>query len=176
MSFSTAKWYLGSTSLVVDWQDPTALTILNNETDWTTSNAVIELPTADEWMLLVIETAFTVPHPIHLHGHDFYVLATGSGTYADAAPTLNTANPPRRDVNMLPAEGYVAIAFKADNPGAWLMHCHIGWHTEEGFALQFVERYTEIAALYNATDVKSTCGAWDDWQTNDGLVQSDSGI
>lgn len=26
---------------------------------------------------------------------------------------------------MLPAGGYLVMAFITDNPGAWLMHCHI---------------------------------------------------
>ena len=51
---------------------------------------------------------------------DFWILASGSGTYASAAPALNTNNPPRRDVAMLPGSGYLVVALKADNPGAWL--------------------------------------------------------
>lgn len=61
--------------------------------------------------------------PIHLHGHDFFVLASGSGTYADSNAVLQTENPPRRDVQMLPAAGYLVIAWQADNPGVWLAHC-----------------------------------------------------
>jgi len=56
------------------------------------------------------------------HGHDFYVLGTGSGSYANADPnSLNYNNPPRRDVAMLPAGGWLAVAFQTDNPGAWLL-------------------------------------------------------
>lgn len=66
----------------------------------------------------------TIPHPIRLHSHDFYVLGAGTGVYND--PTaLNYKNPPRRDVATLPARGYLVIAFIADNPGAWLMYCRI---------------------------------------------------
>ncbi|KAK6392808.1 hypothetical protein LTR65_002889 [Meristemomyces frigidus] len=173
---SGLTWLLGDVSLVVDWQDPTAKMVLNNDTTFATSNAVTLMPTAGDWTLLVIESLFAVAHPIHLHGHDFYSLASGTGAYADVAPTLNTANPPRRDVEMLPAGGYLAIAFKADNPGVWLAHCHIGWHTSEGFALQFVEQYSLIAAQYNATTMDDQCTAWDTYQTSAGLVQDDSGI
>ena len=45
-------------------------------------------------------------------------------SYSDPL-TLNYKNPPRRDVATLPARGYFVIAFITDNPGAWLMHCHI---------------------------------------------------
>ncbi|KAK4546388.1 hypothetical protein LTR36_002065 [Oleoguttula mirabilis] len=170
------KWYIGSTSFLVEWDDPTALQILNNDTSFSNTSGVIELPTADEWTIVIIETTLAVPHPIHLHGHDFYVLAAGYGTYAAEAPTLQTSNPPRRDVAMLPAAGYLVFAFQADNPGAWLAHCHIGWHTSEGFAIQFVERYDEIAALYNRTELETTCKAWEAWQSSAGLVEDDSGV
>jgi FtsP/CotA-like multicopper oxidase with cupredoxin domain len=127
------KWYIGGTTFLVEWNDPTAKQIMENSTtSFADSSAVIELPTADEWYYLIIETTLAVPHPIHLHGHDFWELASGSGTYSSASPTLNTSNPPRRDTAMLPGAGYLVMAFKADNPGAWLCHCHIAWHTSEG--------------------------------------------
>ena len=169
-------WYLGDVSMVVNWTDPTALLVLNNDTSFESSYAVTLVPEADSWTLLVIESTFQQPHPIHLHGHDFFTLASGSGTYASSNATLNTANPPRRDVDILPASGYLAIAFKADNPGVWLAHCHIGWHTGEGFALQFVEQYDKIAALYNSTELENTCAGWEAYQTASGLEQDDSGI
>ncbi|KAF2765815.1 hypothetical protein EJ03DRAFT_385072 [Teratosphaeria nubilosa] len=170
------KWYLDDETFLVEWQDPTSLQILNDDTTYTGSQGVIQMPAPDEWIYLIIETSVAIPHPIHLHGHDFFVLAQGYGTYADVNPALQTTNPPRRDVTMLPANGYVVLAWQADNPGVWLAHCHIGWHTEEGFALQFVERYDEIAALYNRTELEAGCQAWDSWQNGDGLVQDDSGI
>lgn len=127
------KWYIGGTTFLVEWNDPTAKQIMENSTtSFADSSAVIELPTADEWYYLIIETTLSVPHPIHLHGHDFWELASGTGTYSSASPTLNTSNPPRRDTAMLPGAGYLVMAFKADNPGAWLCHCHIAWHTSEG--------------------------------------------
>lgn len=45
---------------------------------------------------------------------------------------FNFENPPRRDVVLLPEQGYIAIAMRADNPGAWLIHCHIAWHSSGG--------------------------------------------
>lgn len=152
------------------------LQIYNNETDFTTSSHVIQVDTADEWAYFIIETTNTVDHPIHLHGHDFSILAQGSGTYASAAPTLLLTNPPRRDVAMLPGAGYLVIGFETDNPGAWLMHCHIGWHTSEGFALQVVERYSEIAALMDFDTINATCAAWDVYVASSGIEAEDSGV
>jgi len=170
------KWYLNGTTMAVEWANPTLLQVYNDETNWANQSSVIELPNADEWVYIIVETTNTVPHPIHLHGHDFFVLAQGNGTYASAAPTLQTSNPPRRDVAMLPGSGYLVIAFETDNPGAWLMHCHIGWHTSEGFALQFVERYSEIAALIDFDSLNSTCKSWETYQTAASIESYDSGV
>lgn len=68
------------------------------------------------------QTDFAQAHPIHLHGHDFWVLGSGVGVYANTT-TLQTVGAPRRDVAMLPASGWLALAWKTDNPGAWIMHC-----------------------------------------------------
>ncbi|PPJ59303.1 hypothetical protein CBER1_04226 [Cercospora berteroae] len=170
------KWSIGGTSMDVEWSNPSALQILNNDTTWASSSGVIELPEANTWSVIIIETNNAVAHPIHLHGHDFYQLAQGTGTYESAAPTLQTTNPTRRDVTMLPASGYVVIAFYTDNPGAWLCHCHIGWHTEEGFALQFIERYDEVAALYDEDKLNDTCSAWNDYVGVSGILDEGSGV
>ncbi|KAF2124574.1 multicopper oxidase [Dothidotthia symphoricarpi CBS 119687] len=169
------RWYMNSTTMVVDWEDPTLSKILAGNTTYATSNAVIELPTANQWFYLVIATTLSIPHPIHLHGHDFFILAQASGTYSDSV-TLNLDNPPRRDTAMLPASGYLVIAFETDNPGAWLMHCHIGWHTSEGFAIQFVERADEIEAITNADRLSNTCSNWSTFQTANSIEQEDSGV
>jgi FtsP/CotA-like multicopper oxidase with cupredoxin domain len=78
---------------------------------------------------------------------DFNILPQDSGTYDSDSDTLNLSDPPRWDVAVLPSASYLVNAFYTNNPGVWLLHCHIGWHTSEGFALQIVERYSEIAAL-----------------------------
>ena len=44
------------------------------------------------------------------------------------------------------------IAFQTDNPGAWLMHCHIGWHVAEGLAVQFIESSSEAIGLIDHLD------------------------
>jgi FtsP/CotA-like multicopper oxidase with cupredoxin domain len=116
------KWKLNSTSMLMDWADPTLVQVVAGEETWETAEAVLELDDANVWVYFVVETTLGVPHPIHLHGHDFHILAQGSGTYSSSV-TLNTENPPRRDTAMLPASGYLVLAWQTDNPGVWLMHC-----------------------------------------------------
>lgn len=81
------------------------------------------------WVIQEVEgTPITVnlPHPMHLHGHDFWILGTGVGQFSDVGiSALNFENPTRRDTEMLPAGGWLVVAFNTDNPGAWLFHCHI---------------------------------------------------
>jgi hypothetical protein len=86
-------------------------------------------------------------------------------------------------VALLPAGGYLIIAFRADNPGSWLMHCHIAWHASAGLAVQILERQTSIhpstAAMRNA---EATCQKWNTWYGNktnwwnESAFQDDSGI
>ena len=162
--------------MLVEWENPALLQVLNEVTAFDTSDAIIELPDADQWVYVVVQTALAVTHPIHLHGHDFFVLAQETGTYSASSTTLNLNNPPRRDVAMLPPAGHLVLAFQTDNPGAWLMHCHIGWHTSEGFALQFVERQAEIAGITDSDMVKGNCDSWGAFHEQSGIEQDDSGI
>jgi hypothetical protein len=101
-------------------------------------------------------------------------LAQAAGATFNSSVELHLDNPPRRDVAQLPANGYLVIAFLTDNPGAWLMHCHIGWHVAQGLALQFIERESEIKALLDVNEVESTCKAWDAWKNV--IKQDDSGV
>jgi FtsP/CotA-like multicopper oxidase with cupredoxin domain len=172
-------WYINDTSMYLNWSNPTIEYILDNDTTYGNQTNVITFDdTADEWAYFVISTTVGVPHPIHLHGHDFYVLASGTGTYDDTTVTLNTTNPTRRDVTMLPASGYIVIAFLTDNPGAWILHCHIGWHQSEGLALQFIEQESAAYSTFNSTIATDICSTWDDYWLDGSPVyeQDDSGI
>ncbi len=58
-------------------------------------------------------------HPVHLHGHTFQMVGTGSA---------------RKDtVNVLPMSA-VEVDIAADNPGQWMLHCHNTYHLETGMA------------------------------------------
>jgi hypothetical protein len=81
---------------------------------------------------------------------------------------LKLDNPPRRDVVLLPRDGFVIIAFKADNPGSWLLHCHIARHASEGLALQILERRAEAFKIWPDDDkdveiARGTCKDWNEW-------------
>ncbi|PQE10386.1 multicopper oxidase protein [Rutstroemia sp. NJR-2017a WRK4] len=169
-------WYMAGTSFLSQWDYPTVLQAAEGNDTWGTDQHVVQLPTANEWVYFIIQTAFAQAHPIHLHGHDFWVLAQGTGTYDASTVDLTLTNAPRRDVAMLPASGYLVLAMYTDNPGAWLMHCHIAWHTSEGFALQLLERESEMAATIDVATVNATCANWKTYATEDDVTQIDSGV
>lgn len=113
-----------------------------------------------------------------MHGHDFFVVSqVPSQTFDPATAVLNLDNPLRRDVANLPGGGYLIIAFKTDNPGTWLLHCHIAWHSSQGLAMQFVEREDEIGAtITKGEDAAEQCAAWDAYSSDMIYTQEDSGI
>ena len=70
---------------------------------------------------------------------------------------------PKRDTALLPAGGHLVIAFRTDNPGAWLLHCHVGWHLEQGFAVQIVERGEEVCELLSGGRGGDSKAEWTEW-------------
>lgn len=62
-------------------------------------------------------------HPIHLHGHSFRVIAR------NGRPTRHRE---WQDTVLMDPDERVDIAFVADNPGDWMIHCHILEHQEGG--------------------------------------------
>lgn len=57
------------------------------------------------------------------------------------------------------------------------MHCHIIWHASQGFALQFVERESEISEANGSFEnLNDTCTTWNEYVPNELYVQDDSGI
>ncbi|CAN6380326.1 unnamed protein product [Urochloa humidicola] len=79
-------------------------------------------------------------HPIHIHGYDFYVLAQGFGNFHAETHSLlfNLDDPPMRNTVAVPVNGWAVIRFVADNPGVWLMHCHLDVHITWGLAMAFL--------------------------------------
>ncbi|KAL1861180.1 hypothetical protein Plec18167_002884 [Paecilomyces lecythidis] len=165
-------WTMNKTSFRTEWEYPTLMQVAEGNDTWTTKQHVIELPEADKWVYIVVHSPFAQDHPMHTHSHDHYLLGSGYGNVDTS--NLNFVNPPRRDTSMLPASGYLAIAFKTDNPGVWLMHCHIAWHTSEGFAVQLLERESEIT--YDSDVLNNTCANWKSYVASKDVTQHDSGV
>ncbi|KAK7708310.1 hypothetical protein SLS57_009044 [Botryosphaeria dothidea] len=168
-------WTTNGTSMRTAWEYPTLMQVADGNSTWARKQQVIQFDQVDEWVYIVVHSPFAQDHPMHLHGHDFWVLGSGYGNF-DSTQTnaLQLVNAPRRDVAMMPASGYLVIAFKTNNPGAWLMHCHIAWHTSEGFSVQVLERPSEISIDQDVLD--RTCKNWKSYVAAQNVTQYDSGV
>ena len=77
----------------------------------------------------------SMAHPMHLHGHHFQVVALNGQKLQGAM----------RDTVLVPQGGLVTVAFDANNPGRWLLHCHNLFHMARGMMTEIV--YSRASSL-----------------------------
>ena len=129
---------------------------------------------------IVIKNTVPVAHPMHLHGHNFNVLAEGVGEWdGNVAHIENTQ---RRDVQVLQpgtsaSPAYLVIQFNTDNPGVWPLHCHIAWHVSSGLYVNILEQPAQIKKRNMPSIAAENCQKWSSW-TGEGVVvdEIDSGL
>lgn len=95
---------------------------INNQTFPNTEN--INVKEGDLVKVKLVNNSMMDDHPMHLHGHFFQVLSK-NGKPIKGSPIIKDT------VNLKPGDEYV-VAFKADNPGNWLFHCHDLHHASAG--------------------------------------------
>ncbi|XP_021289092.1 laccase-4-like [Herrania umbratica] len=92
--------------------------------------------------LVLQDTAIVAPenHPVHLHGFNFFAVGRGLGNYNPKTDpqNFNLVDPVERNTIGVPTGGWVAIRFRADNPGVWFLHCHLEVHTTWGLKMAFL--------------------------------------
>ncbi|KAM0322714.1 hypothetical protein ACHAQA_009305 [Verticillium albo-atrum] len=121
---------------------------------------------AGTWVDLVFVTAVfpMPPHPLHKHGNKMYQIGAGTGPWTwasveDAAAAVpdafNFVDPPRRDAFASPPaiEGpaWLAVRYRVDNPGPWLLHCHIQNHMSGGMSVIIqdgIDEWPEVPEEY----------------------------
>ncbi|WP_231891413.1 multicopper oxidase family protein [Paenibacillus swuensis] len=72
----------------------------------------------------------SVDHPMHLHGHHLLVL-TKNGKPISGSPWWSDT------LDVLPGDTY-EVAFRADNPGIWMDHCHNLVHAKAGMTMHLM--------------------------------------
>ncbi len=68
-------------------------------------------------------------HAMHVHGHHFRIV--------ERSGSIVEENRPWRDTFLIGPEQSTKIAFVADNPGKWLLHCHMLEHAAAGMNTWF---------------------------------------
>ncbi|PCH36517.1 multicopper oxidase [Wolfiporia cocos MD-104 SS10] len=136
-SFNDTKFYVNNAS----WESPPVpvlLQILHGEhtpQELLPHGSIIELPRNKTIEINMPGGLLNIPHPIHLHGHSFYVVrSAGNSSY-------NYENPVLRDTVSIGSSttDNVTIRFDTNNPGPWFLHCHIDFHLAAGFAVVMAE-------------------------------------
>ncbi|KAI6133420.1 multi-copper oxidase laccase-like protein [Pisolithus croceorrhizus] len=137
--------YLNNTSWQADYANPTLFQFyqMGEQTRFDSAQLVVlneDIAVID----VVVNNYDDSSHPFHLHGHVFWILGEGDGSYQPGISALSFINPPRRDTLTIPGFGWVAFRFVADNPGLWAFHCHIGWHMAAGLLMQFASLPSKV--------------------------------
>lgn len=68
------------------------------------------------------------PHAMHVHGHHFRVIERNGEPLPDS---------PWRDTTLVQGFDRIRMAFVADNPGRWMLHCHMLEHAAGGMMTWF---------------------------------------
>ncbi|XP_021715371.1 laccase-17-like [Chenopodium quinoa] len=105
-----------------------------------TETVVIPYNTSVEVVMQDTSIVSAESHPLHLHGYNFYVVGEGYGNFnpnKDPAK-YNLVDPVERNTVAVPSGGWVAIRFRADNPGVWFMHCHFEVHISWGLRMAWI--------------------------------------
>jgi FtsP/CotA-like multicopper oxidase with cupredoxin domain len=99
-----------------------------NDVVFNTSNPAAETPQVrvkpGQRVALSFVNETGMSHPMHLHGHSFQVTEINGRALQGAL----------RDTVLVPPRSAVTVAFDANNPGLWYVHCHVLWHLAAGMA------------------------------------------
>ncbi|XP_026495144.1 uncharacterized protein LOC113400011 [Vanessa tameamea] len=121
--------------------------------------------------LIMFDQGGESDHIFHLHGYSFYVTGIrifNTGLDKDAViqmnndgvlfPSKNLDDPVMKDTIVIPKFGVVALRFKADNPGYWMMRDERSAHWTRG--LDFVLKVGESRDFVQAPSDFPKCGSY----------------
>nr|POE62972.1 oxidoreductase ops5 [Quercus suber] len=198
-------WYMANRTFRADYNDPVLLEAKLGNLDFPYERNVHNYGT-NRSVRFIIENAGVQPHPMHLHGHNMFILAEGTcaagpsegGIQAGPPPSsiskrqaspsdvrgncwdgtiTNPTNPQRRDVQMLLPGQYIVVQWNQDNPGVWPMHCHIAWHLSAGFVWTVLEQPGAVQQNMQIPGaLAQTCRDWAAWTGDHVVDQIDDGL
>ena len=169
------NWQLNNINFRGDYNDPVLLLSAtgNNTYPWDPNWNVYNLQSSKTYRFITYNQS-PAPHPLHLHGHNIYVLAQGQGVW-DGQIT-RPDNPQRRDVQQLAPGEYLVAQSVNENPGVWPWHCHIAWHLSAGMDLNMIEQPDAIRSLRVPSIMYQQCRDWAAYTNTTVVDQIDSGF
>jgi FtsP/CotA-like multicopper oxidase with cupredoxin domain len=97
-----------------------------NDVSWTKNVPPLSIGKGERVELVIVNKT-PMPHPMHLHGHEFQVVEIDGERFSGAV----------RDTVLVRPRARVVVAFDANNPGWWAFHCHLLYHLEAGMFATF---------------------------------------
>ncbi|USW51556.1 Putative multicopper oxidase, type 1, multicopper oxidase, copper-binding, cupredoxin [Septoria linicola] len=174
-------FYMNNSTFRANYNDPVLLDAKLGNNEYPAEYNVFNFGSSKVIRLVLYNHAQTGSHPMHLHGHNAFILAEGFGKW-DGSIT-NAHNPQRRDVHLLQnaasatEPSYLVIQIDADNPGVWPFHCHIAWHVSGGLYINILERPDDIKKDMEIPGIMAqTCRDWSAYTGRDVVEQIDSGL
>jgi FtsP/CotA-like multicopper oxidase with cupredoxin domain len=128
-----------ATSAHFSHPEPLLLAWYHGKNDFPNHVSYVKRGTTVDWIFI---NKGDMIHPLHFHGYKFWLLGSEYGVQAAPATfnpdtdwgKLNFVDPPMRDSYDMPSYGWVVVRWVANNPGAWVFHCHIEAHLMMGMA------------------------------------------
>jgi FtsP/CotA-like multicopper oxidase with cupredoxin domain len=176
-------WFLNNQTYRGDYNSPVLVDVKQGRTTFEPEWNVYQFPGAKHVRIHLVNHGLVGGHPMHLHGHDYHVLADGYGEWDGSI--VNPGNTLRRDVHQMQnarnitgtvEPSFMVLQFEQDNPGAWPLHCHLAWHVSGGLFMQVLERPEDIVKQDFDQDVFDLCNTWDAYTANNVPNQIDSGL
>jgi FtsP/CotA-like multicopper oxidase with cupredoxin domain len=122
-------WTMNESTFRVNYNDPVLFRAQANDpsfvypTEWN----VMNLESSESVRLVVINHS-PIAHPMHMHGHNYYVESEGPG-YWDESTIVRPENPQRRDTQIIQGAdrntstpAHLVLQIDSDNPGVWPFH------------------------------------------------------
>ncbi|KAL8840748.1 MAG: hypothetical protein Q9170_001186 [Blastenia crenularia] len=166
-------WTINNQTFRGDYNSPLLLLANSGNSSFTSERNVYNVGTSSSVRVIIKNTTPT-SHPWHFHGHEVFILAAGTGTWDGTI--VNPSNPARRDVQLLPAGGYLVLQWNSDNAGVWPFHCHIAWHLSGGLYANILENIAGIQKLSIPSTSYQVCRDWASFTGSNLPNQIDSGV
>ena len=185
-------WYINNSTYRADYNDPNLFQAKLGNTTFDPLRNMYNTGNSTSVRLVLYNYLVLSDHPMHLHGHNMYVLASGFGEWDGKSGIVNPKNPLRRDTQLLGqgqfngsttpenfflgVPSYVVLQYEQDNPGVWPFHCHVSWHAADGFVINLLERPDDIKKIPIPRSVSQTCREWAAWTGQNVVNEIDSGL
>lgn len=168
-------WYMNNSTFRGNYDHPILLlaklgnTSYPDDPQWNVYNTG-----SNSSIRIIVNNTSPFSHPIHLHGHNFNVLAEDVGVWNGTIDHIE--NTQRRDTQLVQANGYIVVQYDTDNPGVWPFHCHIAWHLSAGMSVSIIEQAGKIKNLNIPPSSAQTCRDWWTYSGHNVVDQIDSGL